>query len=134
MRDMKGFIVRTFKELLNMKVRVINLPEEEIDMGIYVVHDKRTAKMKEKELATFMADYAITRLNPTSNQWIHMIAVHSEGIVRNGEVEAPPDSDFKESQLTFNHSELALRDLVVELIKDRFDDLLMCQEEMEEVY
>jgi hypothetical protein len=130
---MKNLIEKTFKELLNMEVRVINLPQDDIDMAIYVVRDKKTRKMSEKELATFGFDYAITRTNKHVNNWVYIITVFHDAVFSNNELVSPPDSSEVESVNIYKSSERALADLIVHITKNNFELMLM-EWEMEEAH
>ena len=124
MKDTKKFIQRTFKELLNLDVRVINLPDDNIDMGIFVVRDKKTAKMSEKELSEFSFDYALTHVGKTFDKWCYITMLFIDGIERKGEIVQPPDEFPRESTLTYNNMENSLLGLINEIVKDRFERIL----------
>jgi hypothetical protein len=128
---MKDLIVKSFKEILNLDVRVLNPSEDDIDMAIYVVRDKKIRKMSEKELEKYSFDYAVTRVNSHDNSlWVYMRAYSIDAkYSRNGEFVSPPEIDYQESMMTFKTAELALRELIIEEIKDKFKDLLLWQEE-----
>lgn len=131
---MKKLIEKTFEEFFNQKVRVINLPDDEIDMAIYVVHDKKFEKMSERQLATFGFDFAITRTNgEQKNNWVYMVSNHHEAIIRNNEVISPPDYEIYESVEIFLSSENALEGLILSIVKEKFSEIKM-DVEMEENY
>lgn len=128
---MNKLIISAFKNILSLDVRVIPLPDDDIDMGIFIIHDERTAKMDDKELSEFAFDFAITRIDSSSKEWLYMVTKFTDGVIRNGEVVSPPDSDYFESPSTYSSAENALQVLIIEIVKEKFNNLLMCREENE---
>ena len=126
---MKKLIVDSFKSILNVDVRVVNIPDD-VDMAIFIL-DKRMAKKSDKELSTYEYDFAITRLNNVNDTWLYLIRYDIPEVVRGGEYISPPNSDYVESVMTYKTSENALHKLILEIVKDKFNDLLMCREEHE---
>ena len=130
---MKKLIEKTFKELLNMEVRVINLPDDDIDMAIFVVRDNKTRKMSEKELSTYGFDYAITRTTKHGDNWVYITTVFHDAVFSNNELVSPPDSSEVESVSIYKTSERALGDLIVHITKNNFELMLM-EWQMEQAY
>ena len=121
---MKKLVEKSFKDILNMNVRMINLPDDDIDMGIFVVHDKKTLKMSEKELSKYEFDFALTRTGKEWNSWVYLITQKIEAVFRNNELVSPPDSIVHESVMTYVTAEQALRGLILEITKNTYDEIL----------
>jgi len=122
---MKKLIQKAFKDLLNLEVRVINLPDDDIDMGIFVIRDKKTRKMPENELATYGFDYTITRTTKFAETWVYTITVFHDAVFSQNELVSPPDSSEIESVNTYTNAERALGDLIVHITKNNFELMLM---------
>ncbi len=121
---MKKFIKKTFSVFFGQEVRVINLPDDNIDMGIYVVRDKKFRKIDDKELAEYTPDYGLSTDKDYKN-WVYMIAVHHEAIIRNNELVSPPDSELQESVMFYGSAENAFEALIMTVMKDKFKNLLL---------
>jgi len=122
---MEKLIKKVFNEILDQEVRIINLPEDDIDMAIYVVRDKRIKKISNSELAKYGFDYAITRFSPKSRQWLYIISEFTDGVVSKGEPVEPPDTIFNESVMTYDNSEKALQELILHLVKNNIGEIIM---------
>lgn len=124
---METLIKKAFKEYFNKDVRVLNIPEQDIDMAIYLDNGDMFHRFSNDDLSEFAYDYAITR--DGFDNWIHLIAFDIEGIVRNGEVESPPDVEYYESLIGYNTAEEAFEGLLVQIFKDKFNGMLEWWEE-----
>ncbi len=122
---MKKLIAKTFSVFFGQDVRVINLPDDNIDMGIYVMRDKNFRKISDKELAEYNPDFAIATNNKDFNSWVYLITVNYDAIIRNNEVISPPDSEMQESVMFYPSAEKALEALIMTIMKDKFKIILM---------
>lgn len=120
---MENLIVESFKEILDIRVRATYLPDDEIDYGIFFIGSKEIERMSNKELTTYAPDYAITRVGKNFNEWIYMIGVNHQAIIKNNEVVFPPDFELIESKIFYNSSVKALEELLINIVKDHFGEL-----------
>lgn len=108
--------------MLNLEVRVINIPQDNIDVGIFVIHDKKMRKMDEKKLAEYSFDYAITR---NGKSWIYLQGIHINALIRNNEVISPPETIISESVQTYKSSEKAFLELVKLIFEEKTKELII---------
>ena len=59
---MEKLIKKAFAKFFGKEVRMINIPNDNIDMGIYIIYDKKTGKLSDSKLAEIAPDYVITRI------------------------------------------------------------------------
>lgn len=118
---MKKLFVTIFKEMFNIDVRVINIPQDNIDVAIFIAHDRKMRKMSEKKLAEYDFDYAVTR---NGNSWVYLQATHLDALVRNNEVISPPETIVTESVQTYTSAEKAFLELTKSIFSEKTTEII----------
>ena len=120
---MEKFIKRAFERLLHMDVKVLFDNEHEDAYQIYVIteHNKTYTDAEFKESSP---EFEIFQMHKSS-VWVYTILMQTFM----GDYWTPPDWDYMESKEEYDNSNDALFGLIQDNLKDRWDDLLMCEEE-----
>jgi hypothetical protein len=121
-RDYTEYLIKSlFKTHFGEDVIITSIPEEDIEYAIF--DNSRGAYDNVDNLEEYAFDYAIFKGN--DSQWYYSIAMHSEGITRNGEPVEPPTTTYTES----NEGEPTTLKVIIKLIQNTFtarlfDDLI----------